>query len=140
MRRYVGVVALGVGAVVVAACSGCSTDALVWGSEGAAVRSVAEQVIDDMQSSGSSSKLCADAALEVGSSEVWETMAPGEPEKYTGEESKDYTDASPTWFINLSPTDDATSGSEVPNFLFLRGSGEDLCVVAIEWGELSTSP
>lgn len=85
-------------------------------------------------------QVCADTDPEVGSSQLWEALAVGEPERYTGEEWKDYADASPTWFINLSPTDEAIGGREVPSFLFLRGSGESLCVVAIEWGELTTSP
>lgn len=140
MRKFVRVVAWGVGTIAVAACTACSTDSLVWGSEGAAVRSVAERVIDDMQSLGDSSEVCAGADLEMGSSQAWETMAVGEPERYTGEERTDYADVSPTWFINLSPTDDAIGGTEVPSVLFLRGSGEDLCIVAIEWGDLSTSP
>lgn len=138
MRTWAGTVALAVGAIIVAACTACSTDALVWGSEGAAVRAVAERVIDDIRSSGRSSAVCADADVELGSPRVWETMAPGEPQRYTGEEWEAFAEVSPSWFINLSPTEEATGGVDIPAFLFLRGSGEELCVVAIEWGELSS--
>lgn len=137
MRRHLKVIALSVGAGVLATCAACSTDPFVWGSEGAAVRATAERVIKDMRSSGDSSKVCADLDLKLGSPAAWEALAAGEPQEYTGEDWGSYAEFSPTWFINLSPTEEAVGGSEIPSFLFLRGSGEELCVVAIEWAELA---
>lgn len=138
MRKYMRVVALSVGAIVLGACTACSTDSLVWGSDGAAVRATAEQVIDDMKSLGDSSKICADAEVDTGSANAWRGLAAGEPEEYTGKEWEGYAEVAPAWFINLSPGEEAVGGSEIPSFLFLRGSKNDLCVAAIEWSELAT--
>lgn len=142
MRKSVRIFTLGVCISLAAACVACSTDSVVWGAEGAQVRAVTEQVIDDIEASGETSKVCTDAAVELGSSTAWEGLAAGEPEEYTGDQWEDFADLSPTWVINLSPThtEHVEGVQEVPVYLFYRGSGEDLCVVGIEWGELATSP
>lgn len=123
-----------------ATCVACSTDPVVWGAEGAEVRSLTNQFIAEVRTSEEPGRVCADADLELGSSSAWEGITAGEPEEYTGDEWKEYANLSPSWLINLSPSNsgEKTGVKEVPAYLFYRGSGDELCVAGIAWGEQTT--
>jgi len=141
MRKYMKVAALATGAGLVIACTACSPEAVVYGSEGAAVRAVSNEVIADVTDSGQSSKVCADAQVDFGDSTSWDGLSAGEPEKFNGEQWKEYDDLSPTWFINVSQSqpDEGVSGQEVPAVIFFRGDGDALCVAGVAFGTRTTS-
>jgi hypothetical protein len=143
MRKLVRMLALGASATLAAACVGCSTDPIVWGSEGAEVRSITDKFIADVLAEGSSAEACSEVSLDFGAPSSWEGLAAGEPEEYAEDQWEEFAELSPTWLINLSPTDsdDAKGASEkeTPAYLFYRGSGDDLCVAGIAWGSRATS-
>lgn len=142
MHKSARIMAFGACATLAFACVACSPDPIIWGSDGAQVRAVTDQIIEDVETSGSSTKICSDANVDLGASTAWKHLAAGEPEQYTGDQWEKYADIDPTWLINLSSTDtqEADGSREVPAYLFYRGSGDELCVAAIEWGELATTP
>lgn len=127
---------------LLAACVGCSTDQFVWGQEGAAVRSVSNEFVEQVRTAGDSAHLCTESNADLGDPADWAGLAAGEPEKYDGSSWEEYADLSPSWLINLSAAEVSGEDSqrEVPAFLFFQGSGEDLCVVDVAWGERFTTP
>lgn len=143
MRRFtLEIAGLGACAVAVVALAGCSTDSVIWGSEGAEVRAVAEEFIGDAAAAADPESACADASLRVGEPEAWEGLAAGEPEEYAPDQPDEQGDLSPTWRINLSPdgSEKSTGTRTVPTELFLRGDGDELCVIEVSWGVQTTSP
>lgn len=120
--------------------SACSTDSAVWGSEGAEVREAANQFVS-ANKGANAPRVCSDSKADLGSPSKWAGLSTGEPEKFSGKQWETYEQLSPTWVINLSYSS-ATTGAEsrkVPSFLFFKGGGKDLCVVAVEWGELRST-
>lgn len=134
--------AIGACSLAVVSLSACAPDQMIWGAEGAEVRALAEQFIEDAAISEEPEVACAEADLRFGASEAWDGLTAGEPEQYTGDDFEEFGHLSPTWLINLSPIDSDESAGvrEVPTYLFYRGSGEALCVVGVSWGARSTSP
>lgn len=127
--------------LALAACAACSPESLIYGTEGANVRTVTNELIADVGGSGQTTRLCEDARVDLGATSAWEGLAAGEPEEYTGTELADFADLSPSWFINLSPADVEASQVpvEVPTHVLYRGSGEELCVAGVSWGERAAS-
>ncbi|SDL34520.1 hypothetical protein [Microbacterium azadirachtae] len=119
----------------------CSTDSVVWGQEGAAVREATNQFVTANKEADDSPGLCNGSAADLGTPSAWEGLSAGEPAKFSAKDWEAYGSLSPTWVINLSHQS-ATRGAEtknVPVYLFFKGAGKDLCVAAIEWGEITST-
>ena len=120
----------------------CSTDSFIWGADGAEVRDAANQFVAASKEANGSPRVCNDSTSDLGSPADWTGLSAGEPAKFSVKQWETYEPLSPTWVINLSyDSDIAQAGAKkVPVFLFFRGSGKDLCVVAVEWSEPFSTP
>ncbi len=115
----------------------CSIDSAVWGAEGAAVRDAAQQFVK-ANIAGASPEVCESATADLGISSEWAGLEVGEPAKFAEEQWEAYKDLAPTWVINLSyaPSEGGVESKRIPSFLFFQGDRKNLCVVAVEWGDL----
>lgn len=141
MRTSTRIATFAAGSGLVLACTACSPEAAVYGSDGAAVRAVSNDVIEEVTTSGQSGRVCADAPVDFGDPTSWDGLSAGEPEKFDGEQWEEYADLSPTWFINVSQSrpDEGESAREVPAVLFFRGEADDLCIAGVAFGTRVTS-
>src|SRR3546814_12403647 len=80
---------------------GCSPDALIWGSEGARVIEVTEQLIGEVAEDGDSALVCADAEVELGPPAHWTGRPAGERARFTGDCREERAPITPQWSINL---------------------------------------
>lgn len=126
---------------LVLSLTACSTDSAIWGPEGAEVRDATSQFVTASKEANGSQRVCSDSKVDLGSPSAWAGLSAGEPEKFSAKKWDTYEELSPTWVINLSYSS-ATTGAEskkIPSFLFFKGTAKDLCVVAVEWGELTST-
>ena len=114
--------------------SGCSINTLIWGSDGARVIDLTEQLIDAAPSGTQDSLACEDLAADFGGSEMWDGLSAGEPEQVGRAGSVDGSSPDATWRINLEGVGiNGTSGENFPTDVFYREAATGLCVADIVW-------
>ncbi|MBO0980625.1 hypothetical protein [Microbacterium sp. SD291] len=127
----------GLAAVCTAGLTGCSVDALIWGSDGAQVIQTTEDLVQDMASGGASDLLCEGADVDLGAAGDWEGRSAGEPEKFFAGYWEDQVPLDPQWNINVEGLPPGVApGDEFPGDVFYRETDDGLCVVDVVWSTL----
>ena len=118
--------------------TGCSVDAMIWGSDGAQVIQTTESLVRALAAGETSDLICADSAADLGAASDWAGLSAGEPEKFVGDYWEEQASLDPQWSINLEGlVDGATPGREYPGDVFYRESDEGLCVIDVAWWTLT---
>lgn len=139
MRVVRSMAVLGLVAGGAAVITGCATDALIWGSDGARVIAATEQLISDVAGGGPSTLVCADAQLDLGTPADWEGRSAGEPERFTGVFWAEQVSLDPQWSINLEGLPHgATPGDRFPGDLLYREGDDGLCLIDVAWTTLES--
>ncbi|MFI8593275.1 hypothetical protein ACIGCK_02425 [Microbacterium sp. NPDC078428] len=139
MRGFHAVGVLGCIGVGVVTLSGCSTDVLIWGSDGARVIEVTDQLIGEVAADGRSVLVCANADVQLGTPADWEGRSAGEPERFTGQFWAEQVPLDPHWSINIEGLPEGASpGDQFPGDVFYRESGDGLCVIDVVWATLAS--
>lgn len=114
--------------------TGCSVDAMLWGSDGAQVIETTERIIEAASKGDVDTYVCADNAPELRDPEDWKGLSPEEPGRFTPEYWPEQASLDPSWSINLSlPADRVNPGEEYPGDVFYRNTDSGLCLVAVAW-------
>lgn len=122
-----------------AVLTGCSVDTMIWGSEGAQVIEVTDQIVQEVVAGADSPRACALSSPEFGDPERWFGLSGGEPERLTGDFWKQQRSLGAEWAINLEGLDTTTAenGGSYPSYVFFSETNGELCVVDVEWGTVS---
>lgn len=130
---------LGVAVAVGLTLTGCSIDTVIWGPEGARVIGMTDRVVQDVVAGTTSPHACSDSEADFGEPQRWVGLSGGEPERLNGSFWQEQQSLGATWTINLEGLDTTTAenGGSYPSYVFFRETGDDLCVIDIEWGTVT---
>ena len=132
-RTVYGVVA----AVLAIALTGCSTDVLIWGPEGAQVIQTTEQLVADMTEGATSELMCTESVADLGGPGDWDGLSAGEPERFVPEYWDEQAALEPQWSINLEGLPEGVApGDDFPGDVFYRETADGLCVIDVAWSTL----
>ena len=117
-----------------ATLSACSLDTVIWGTDGARVIDMTEQVIEAAASGEPDPLACAGTTPDFGQARDWEALSAGEPERFHAEYWDKQVPLDPEWNINLEwGGPPPVSGQVIPGDVFFREDADGLCVVDISW-------
>lgn len=121
--------------LVATALAGCAVvDTAIWGPEGARVIDTTETLIQAAANGDGDTFTCADTKAEFGTSQDWDGLSAGEPERFHPEYWEDQKPLDPVWNINLEAgPEGVTDGTVIPSDVFYKQTADGLCVVDIAW-------